>query len=448
MRTLYMECKMGAAGDMLAAALYELLDEKKKAEFIGQMNAMFGPDIEICALKKQMAGVSGTHMQVRIFGHEELEQLEHAHGPEHTHHNDHEHSSEHTHHNDHIHGSEHTHQADHAQHSEHEHHNDHEHHSYASIMEQIEKLPLTPEVRGHVREIYRLIGEAESKVHQTAIEQIHFHEVGTLDALADVTAVCLLVSFLAPEQIMVSPIHVGNGTVRCAHGVLPVPAPATAELLAGIPFYTGSVDTELCTPTGAAILKHFADGFGAMPAMTLKGTGYGLGTKELPMLNAVRAFLGETGQAAAGSDSDRILDISCNLDDMTGEALGYAMEQLLSAGALDVFYVPIQMKKNRPGVLLHCFCEPERQEDFIRLILRHTTTRGVRYQLFDRKKLTSRFETEESAYGPVARKISEGYGIAKAKYEYEDLKRIAEEQGLSLQELTERLTTRGGSPQA
>lgn len=418
-RTLYIECKMGAAGDMLAAALYELLDEQKKAEFIGQMNAMFGPDIQVCALKKQMAGVLGTHMQVQIFGYEELEHSDRV--P----HSDHDHHSDHT------------------------HHNNHNHRSYAAITEQIKTLPLAPEVREHACEIYRLIGEAEAKVHGTSIEQIHFHEVGSLDALADVTAVCLLMSFLAPEQIIVSPIHVGNGTVRCTHGILPVPAPATVELLAGIPFYTGSVDTELCTPTGAAILRHFATGFGAMPTMTLTGTGYGMGTKELPMLNAVRAFLGEAGGPTAGdSDSDRILDISCNLDDMTGEALGYAMEQLLSAGALDVFYTPIQMKKNRPGILLHCFCEPDRQEDFIRLILKHTTTRGVRYQLLDRKKLTSRFETVESFCGPVTRKVSEGYGITKAKYEYEDLKRIAGEQGLSLQELTEFLTTRAGSPRA
>lgn len=401
---IYIECKMGAAGDMLMAALYELLEESRKAEFIGRMNAVLGPDIRVCAQARRMAGVSGTHMQVEVFGHEE-----------------------------HVHG----------EHADSSHH--HEHCSYAAILEQIQALPLPPAVRCHAGEIYRLIGEAEAKVHGTDIQQIHFHEVGSMDALADVVGVCLLMSMLAPEQVIVSPIHVGNGTVRCAHGILPVPAPATAELLTGIPFYTGSVDTELCTPTGAAILRHFAASFGPVPEMTVKRIGYGFGSKELPVLNAVRTFLGEAWTCGC---CDQILDISCNLDDMTGEALGHAMELLLSAGALDVFCIPIQMKKNRPGILLHCFCAPERQEEFIRLILRHTTTRGVRYQLFDRKKMTSRIETVESSFGPVARKVSEGYGIVKAKYEYEDLRKIAGEQGLSLQELTELLTAGAGSPQA
>lgn len=402
---IYIECKMGAAGDMLMAALYELLEESQRTEFIGQMNAVLGPDIRVSARNCQMAGITGTHMQVEIFGQEEHVHMEHAH--EELHH--------------------------------------HEHRSYASILEQLQALALPPAVRFHAGEIYRLIGEAEARVHGTDLAQIHFHEVGSLDALADVVGVCLLMAMLAPEQVIVSPIHVGNGTVRCAHGILPVPAPATAELLAGIPFYTGSVDTELCTPTGAAILKHFAGSFGPVPEMTVSRIGYGFGTKELPVLNAVRAFLGET---AACGDCDQILDISCNLDDMTGEALGYAMEVLLSAGALDVFYVPVQMKKNRPGILLHCFCAPERQEDFIRLLFRHTTTRGVRYQLFDRKKLTSRLKTVESSLGPVVRKVSEGYGIVKAKYEYEDLRRIAGENGLSLQELIALLTEGAGSPPA
>lgn len=398
MKTIYIECKMGAAGDMLMAALYELLDEPQKAAYIEQLNGLFAPDIRVEAESKTAAGICGTHMRVKIRGMEEGES---------------------------VHGSGHT----------------HSHCSYASIAAQIHALALPDEVRGHAAAVYRMIGEAEAKVHGTDIEQIHFHEVGTLDAVADVVGCCLLFSMLNVERVVVSPIHVGNGMVHCAHGILPVPAPATAELLRGVPFYTGGVDTELCTPTGAALLKHFASEFGTMPTLTITRTGVGLGTKELTMLNAVRTFLGDDGSGSLDA-KDRILDISCNLDDMTGEALGYAAEKLLASGALDVFCIPVQMKKNRPGILLHCFCEPAQEELFTGLILKHTTTRGVRMQYFARKKLTSRFETETGEFGPVTRKISEGYGISKAKYEYEDLKRIAEENDISLPELGARLAAK------
>ncbi|MCD7708816.1 MAG: LarC family nickel insertion protein, partial [Clostridiales bacterium] len=315
--------------------------------------------------------------------------------------------------------------------------------------------------------------------------QIHFHEVGTLDALADVVGCCLLFSMIGAEKIICSPIHVGNGFVHCAHGILPVPAPATAEILKGIPYYTGEVDTELCTPTGAALLRHFVTEFASMPAMSVRACGIGHGTKELPALNAVRTFLGdmfdessdkkndmtgevlgdrsesfsdqitdiscniddmtdkksETRQSADCEPdcSDKVADISCNIDDMTGEALGYAMEVLLGAGALDVFYVPVQMKKNRPGILLHCLCKPEETEHFAELILRHTTTRGVRFQNMSRLTLTSETETVATPYGEIKKKISRGHGIEKSKYEFEDLRRIATAHDISLQEITSTL---------
>lgn len=454
MKTLYIECKMGAAGDMLTAGLYELLSEHQKQEFLEQMNSMFGQDIRMLADTKTAGGITGTHMHVHVlgqeesaFGHEhthdahphgELAHLHSEHG-QHTHeHHEHGHSHDHEHPHE---GHKHTHETHpHEDHDHtHTHNHSHSHHSYRAILERIQELPLSADVRGHASAVYRLIGEAEAKVHQTELDQIHFHEVGSLDALADVVACCLLFSMLAPERIVCSPIHVGSGTVRCAHGILPVPAPATAELLKGIPCYTGQIDSELCTPTGAAILKHFADCFGPMPAMNISQIGVGHGTKEFAVLNAMRTFLGESADHTDidTDHADQIADISCNLDDMTGEALGYCMELLLDAGALDVFYIPIQMKKNRPGILLHCLCAPERLDTFCRLILRHTTTRGVRYQYFDRKKLTSRVETVETPVGAVRRKVSEGDRIAKAKYEFEDLKRIAAEQGLSLYELIE-----------
>jgi hypothetical protein len=228
-------------------------------------------------------------------------------------------------------------------------------------------------------------------------------------------------------------VHVGNGTVRCAHGILPVPAPATAEILKGIPFYTGEINSELCTPTGAAILKHFVRDFAAMPPMMTDKIGVGLGTKEFETANCVRIFHGTTD--AFSGEQDVICDLSCNLDDMTGEALGYCMDVLFEEGALDVFYQAIQMKKNRPGVLLHCFCLPADRDKFIRLILVHTTTRGVRYEFFSRAKLTAHTEEVETPYGTIRNKISSGYGVTKSKYEFEDLKKIAKERNLSLAEI-------------
>ena len=273
----------------------------------------------------------------------------------------------------------------------------------------------------------RLIGEAESKVHHSTLDQIHFHEVGSIDALVDVTGCAYLLFLLAPETILCSPVHVGNGFVHCAHGTLPVPAPATAELLKGIPFYSRNIQGELCTPTGAAVLKHFVTSFEAMPPMNVTEIGYGMGTKDFAAANCVRVFLGESspGSNTAPSFDDSVLSISCNLDDMTGEAVGFATELLLQAGALDVYTIPIQMKKNRPGILLTCICEPKDRERLTSLFFLHTTTRGVRYQMFDRAKLTSEIETCHSAYGDIRIKKSCGYGVEKEKAEFEDLKAIS-----------------------
>lgn len=417
MKTLYLECKTGAAGDMLMSALYELTDRKK--EFIDQMNTMFGDKVHIQPQLSQKCGIAGTHMLVHVLGTEEMV-------PEDSHDSHHHNMHAHHHHNMHA----------HHHHNMHAHHHHHEHHSYQDIMAQIRTLPVSEQVRHDASEVYRLIGEAEAKVHNSTLDHIHFHEVGSYDALADVVGCCLLLSYIKPDRILASPIHVGNGTVHCAHGVLPVPAPATAEILKGIPYYTGSIQTELCTPTGAAILKHFVNAYSDMPSMRISDCGIGLGTKELPVANMIRIFSGETDtDPVAQNNHDTIIDLSCNLDDITGEALGFAMEQLLAAGALDVFYIPIQMKKNRPGILLHCLCEPADRETFTRLIFTHTTTRGIRYQEFERAKLNSSLHEEDTPFGTIHIKKSEGYGTSLQKIEYEDRKKIALEQGLSLREI-------------
>ena len=239
---------------------------------------------------------------------------------------------------------------------------------------------------------------------------------------------------LAADQVIASPVHVGGGTVRCAHGVLPVPAPATAYLLRDVPIYGGAIQGELCTPTGAALLRHFVTRFGDMPVMTLGSVGYGMGQKEFPRANCLRAMLGETA-----AESGDVVELACNLDDMTGEGIAFAMERLLAAGALDVYTLPIGMKKSRPGVMLCVLCREEQREAMVHLLLRHTTTLGVRETRHRRYTLSRSQDTVDSPWGPVARKTSQGWGVRRQKPEFEDLARIAREQDLTLDQVRDGL---------
>lgn len=387
---------MGAAGDMLMAALYELLDDKQT--FLDTMRGLGLPGIEISAEPAVKCGITGTHMKVLVHGSEELDAL-------------HDHLHEHA----------------------HEHSHDHEHHHHTGLHEiehLLSHLDLPQTVRDDALAVYHRIAEAESKVHGRPVDQIHFHEVGTLDALADVVGVCLLMHLLAPEKVYASSVHVGSGQVRCAHGILPVPAPATALLLAGVPIYGGVIQGELCTPTGAALLTHFVTKFGELPAMRLLKSGYGMGTKDFPAANCVRAMLGEQD-----APTEEILELSCNLDDCTGEAIGFAMERLLDAGALDVYWTSVGMKKNRPGILLTCMCRPLDREKMVELLFRHTTTLGVRESAFRRYTLSRESKTIQTPDGDIRVKVSTGYGVAREKPEFEDLAKIARETGKSLSEL-------------
>ncbi len=399
MKTLYLECNMGAAGDMLMAALFEICPNKQA--FLQQINHLGLPEITVEAIPAQKCGINGTQMRILVRGQEEPA-------------NDHLH--------DHIHPHDHSHP--------HDHNHSHHHYSYADICERIEQLDLPQTVKKDAAAVYRLIGDAESHAHGTPIDQIHFHEVGSLDAVADVVGCCLLFHLIGADEVVVSPIHVGCGTVRCAHGILPVPAPATAHILQGAPIYGGRIPGELCTPTGAALLRHFASRFGEMPQMSVSGTGYGMGHKTFEIANCLRAFLGETSHA-----QEEIVELCCNLDDITSEALGFAADLLLENGALDVFTTPIYMKKNRPAYLLTCLCTPQEQEKFTRLMLLHTTTLGVRSRLCKRETLEYQISTVETAFGPVRVKTASGYGVRRTKPEFEDLKKIAAEQGLTMAEV-------------
>ena len=393
MRTLYLDCGMGAAGDMLTAALLELLPQPD--EFVKRLNGLGIPGVTYRLEKAEKCGITGSHITVTVNGE-----------AEHAHHHDHDHDHDHHHHHSGMH----------------------------EIGHMVEHLPVSQRVRADVRAVYDRIAQAESHVHGVPVTDIHFHEVGTMDAVADVTAVCLLMEELAPDQVIASPVHVGSGTVRCAHGILPVPAPATAYILRDVPIYGGGIDGELCTPTGAALLRHFVTRFGDMPVMTVRSIGYGMGQKDFPRANCLRAMLGDTA-----ADSGDVFELACNLDDMTGEDIAFAMERLLDAGALDVYTVPVGMKKSRPGVMLCVLCREEQREEMARLLLRHTTTLGVRESRHRRYTLSRAEETVDTPWGPVARKLSQGWGVRRQKPEYEDLARIAREQELPLDQVRQQI---------
>lgn len=436
MKTLYLECNMGAAGDMLTAALWELLDETRREEFLNTMNGLGLPGVEVRAEKAAQCGIWGTHMQVTVHGEEE-ESLDvncgqgHADG-------EHEHSHEHTHAQEHGHAHSHEHEQEHEHNHAHggEGHHHHHHTGMAEIKAQIGALALPEAVRQNALAVFRLLAQAESHAHDRPVEQIHFHEVGTMDAVADVVGACLLVHMLAPDEILASPVHVGCGQVRCAHGILPVPAPATAYLLQGVPAYGGSVQGELCTPTGAALLRHFVKHFGPMPVMAAQAIGYGMGKKEFAQANCVRAFWGETADR-----QDEVAQLSCNLDDMTGEDIAFAAEQLLAAGALDVWTQAIGMKKGRPGVMLCCLCRPEDAARLGEAMLRHTTTLGVRKTLCTRQVLERESRVLQAGEDTVRVKTAAGAGARKAKLEYEDLAAIARRSGETLTQVRRRLAS-------
>lgn len=405
MRTIYLDCSMGAAGDMLMAALLELLPEKDT--FLQKMQSLGLPGLEISAEPSVKCGITGTHMRVLIHGEEEGRP--HVHAVEEPFHS-HADAPEAAHAHVHVHP--------------------HHHTDLDELTHCISHLNVSEAVRSDILAVYQSIADAESRVHGVPVEQIHFHEVGSLDALADVTGVCLLMELLAPEQVLASPLHVGSGQVRCAHGILPVPAPATALLLEGIPIYGGSIRGELCTPTGAALLRRFVTRFGPLPPMRVEKTGYGMGTKDFEAANCVRAMLGQTEESAG-----HILELACNLDDMTPEAVGFAMEQLFAAGALDVYTTPIGMKKNRPGVLLTCMCREDNREAMLRTIFRHTSTLGVRVSVCDRYTLSRRQYAVQTPDGEIRVKESSGWGVLRRKAEFEDLAHIARQTGKSIAEV-------------
>ncbi len=432
MKTLYLQLESGAAGDMLAAALLELVPDRDAA--LRRLDALGLPGIAFKAKTAERGGIAGTLLDVLVNGETE----EPSPAPTHDHHDHapccappHPCGGDHHHHLDHEPCSAPPHQCggDH-------HHHHHHHTSLAEVKARIAALPVPENVRSSAAAVYDLLAEAESRAHGRPVDQIHFHEVGSLDALADVTAVSLLLDELRPDRILASPPNAGGGTVQCAHGVLPVPAPATANLLLGMPWRGDAPEAgELLTPTGAALLKHFVSGFGPFPTMTVERIGIGLGHRDAPgRANLVRAFLGSSesprpparGNAPAGPNG-HVAQLCANIDDMTGEELAFACERIRDAGALDVSVVPALMKKGRPGQLLMALARPEAADAVAAAILRETSTIGVRRTDCARYELERSFSTRPLECGgvPVRMKTSSGFGAKKTKPEFDDLARAA-----------------------
>lgn len=391
MRTLYLECGMGAAGDMICAALFELIDDKRS--FADKITSIFPDFISISFESAETCGILGTRMRVCIHGQEE-----------------------------------HSHDTNHRPHERNEHH--HEHRSLADIEEIIDSLDVSPRVKGDAKAVYTLIAEAESAVHGRSVSQVHFHELGAIDAVADVVTASMLFEQINPQRVIVSPVCVGKGYVKCAHGMLPVPAPATARLLQDIPIYAGDIESELCTPTGAALLKHFAGEFSSMPTMRVSCVGCGIGSKRFERANCVRSFLGEDGNPHE-SCRDSVAELRCNIDDMTGEAVSFAAQALLSGGALDVYTIPITMKKGRPAYMLCVICGRDDAEKFAHLILKHTSTLGVRIGFSERLVMERHTETRPVFGGNVRLKRAALGDIERSKLEYDDVAEFAKANDIS-----------------
>lgn len=320
------------------------------------------------------------------------------------------------------------------------HHHRHHHRHLHHIQETIQNSDLDDAIKRKSLEVFRRLAEAEAKVHGTTVDHIHFHEVGAMDAIIDVVGGIAGLAAMGIERVFCSPLHVGTGTVVCAHGTLPVPAPATAELIKGKPSYSTGVVGEFLTPTGAAILTTISSEFGPMPAMTLEQIGYGAGTSDPVIPNLLRILIGEARDELRGYEKEHIAVLETNIDDMNPQMYDYLLGKLLDAGALDVFLTPVQMKKNRPGTLITVTCQPHMVERFTELLLKETTTIGLRWRLDNRLKARRTIREVETPYGKIRCKVAElDGGIVNIAPEYEDCKRAALENNIPLKEIMEKV---------
>ncbi len=315
-----------------------------------------------------------------------------------------------------------------------DHVHEHGHRTLAEITRLIEQSALPPEGRKKAATLFRRLAEVEAEIHQTSIERVHLHEVGALDSIVDIVGAVFAFEWLGADRVVASPLNVGRGTVKTAHGMLPVPAPATAKLLEGVPIYASGPEMELVTPTGALLATAYAQEFGPLPPVRLERIGYGAGDRDPGgQPNVLRAMLGSADRPA---DLERVLVVECEIDDMNPQIFGVVMEQLLAAGALDVYYAPVQMKKNRPATLVTVIGRPADRDALAGILFRETTTIGLRYQELDRERLERESVSVDTAFGSVRMKVARRHGtVVNASPEFDDCVRLARERQVPVKDV-------------
>ena len=423
MKTLYFDCSSGISGNMVLGALTEIIsDESYLTEELKKLN-VDGYRIEISAKEKK--GIRGTYVDVILDG---VDEYGHHHGHEH----DHEHHHEHDHHHDHDH--EHHHEHDHHHDHDHDHHHHHDHRNLDDVYAVIDHSVLDSEVKDLAKRIFLRVAKAESKVHGKPLSEVHFHEVGAVDSIVDIVGAAILLNRIKPDKVISSVVNDGHGFIECAHGTMSVPVPATSEILAeaGVRFRQIDVDTELVTPTGAAIIAEIADEFIPLPEMRVEKIGWGAGKKDLTIPNLLKVYL---GSEQTPEKEETFMVMETNIDDCSGEVLAYTMNLLLEEGALDVFYTPVYMKKNRPAYLLTVACREEDMEKLQGIIFRETTTIGIRYRHEKRIRLEREAVEIQTPYGRAEGKKVRFGDQVYIYPEYESLKRIAETAKVPLKEL-------------
>jgi len=430
MRTAYLECFSGMSGDMFLGAL---VDAGVPAGLLEKTVAALNVGARLELSRVVRSGISATKVDVWVGGEKDLpreeywERQEHSHGHDHSGHEHADHEQDH-------HGHSHSHPGESSRAgapAPHEHSR-----GLKEIRGIISAASISNGAKKTAISIFEALGRAEAKIHNTSIESVHFHEVGAVDAMVDIVCAAAGAEALGVDEIICSPLNVGGGMVKCAHGTFPVPAPATVELLAGAPVYSSGIQAELVTPTGAAIVKTLASRFAAFPEMRIEKSGYGAGSRDFPgHPNVVRLTVGESASStlAAKTASETISVLEANLDDLNPQVFGYVMDRLLEEGAVDVFGMPVQMKKNRPATLLTVLCKPEDAGKLTQLIFTETTTLGVRRRDEMRQTLARRWESVGTPWGEVRIKIASMNGtVTNYAPEYEDCRRIAAEHHVPL----------------
>lgn len=396
MKVLYFDCASGICGNMTLGALLDIINDDDY--FLNEIKKLNVDGYKVEISKKDSYGISGKYVNVIVDGKDEYGHIHHIHED-----------------------------------GAHHHHHHHEHRNLNDVNKIINESTLDERTKKLAKEIFLKVAVAESKVHGKSIEEVHFHEVGAIDSIIDIVGTAILINKINPDKIISSTVYEGHGFIECAHGKMSVPVPATSEIFANekVIFKQIDVDTELVTPTGAAIISTLAENYSNMPEMSLEKIGFGIGSRDIGYSNLLKVYLGE-----AKAEKSDIYVIETNIDDSNGEELGYVMEKLFESNASDAFYTPIFMKKNRPAYKLEVICDKENLDDLLEIIFRETTTIGARFYKVDRVVLKREQVEIDTKYGKVlGKKVTTPKGETYIYPEYESIKEIAEKNHIPLKEL-------------